>query len=144
MRNYLPGVEWFGKSFTVQSIDGPKQRLYTTVLCYTEQNKKIRLICSEYIENNSINIDFSSINLKKHTDLLPLVIKKYDTPGAFSAVLHESLSTSFSVMGPHGKGLQLNANSTGSYVIFVGGTGVLPFLDLFDFLLRKGVNTLIS
>ena len=75
---------------------------------------------------------------------MPLVIKKYDTPGALSAVLHESSSTSFSVIGPHGKGLQLNDKSTGSYVIFVGGTGVLPFLDLFDFLLRKGVNTLIS
>ena len=35
--------------------------------------------------------------------------------------------------------MELNANSNGNHIIFSGGTGILPFMDLFDFLLKKSI-----
>ena len=50
----------------------------------------------------------------------------------------------FNLSGPYGYGLffsntQKESTKEGqkTIVIFVGGTGILPFLDLFDFLLKK-------
>ncbi len=33
----------------------------------------------------------------------------------------------------------MNKNSNGNHIIFCGGTGILPFIDLLDFLLRKSI-----
>ena len=47
-------------------------------------------------------------------------------------------STEFYIDGPHGKGFNLTPdNSNGTHVIFMGGTGALPFMDLFAYLARK-------
>ena len=35
--------------------------------------------------------------------------------------------------------MELTANSAGEHVIFAGGTGILPFYDLLDFLLKKTI-----
>ena len=45
---------------------------------------------------------------------------------------------SFHVTGPLGTGVTFEDNKT--YIIFVGGTGLLPFLDLFAYLLWFLVN----
>ena len=74
----------------------------------------------------------------------PQLFQKYQKLGALSAVFHDSSSKTFRIEGPHGKGLQLKSNSEGKYVIFAGGTGILPFLDFFDYLLRKIVIKLIA
>jgi hypothetical protein len=34
--------------------------------------------------------------------------------------------------------------SDGEHIIFASGTGILPFLDLFDYLLKKVVYTVIK
>ena len=39
--------------------------------------------------------------------------------------------------GPTGYGLAINPDMKGHYVIIACGTGVLPFLDFFYFLLKK-------
>jgi len=35
--------------------------------------------------------------------------------------------------------LDLKKNSNGTHIIFCGGTGILPFIDLLDFLLKKSI-----
>ena len=51
---------------------------------------------------------------------------------------------SFSVMGPYGRGLRLTGKMKGGfYIIIAAGTGVLPFIDLFHFLLIKTLYRLI-
>ena len=42
-----------------------------------------------------------------------------------------------------GLGLELNEHSNGTHYIICNGTGVLPFLDLFDFLLKKAFYSII-
>lgn len=49
----------------------------------------------------------------------------------------------FSIMGPYGRGLRLKPKSRGFYIIIAAGTGVLPFIDLFHFLLQKTLLRLI-
>lgn len=47
----------------------------------------------------------------------------------------------FLIEGPLGKGLNLSSkNISGNNVIFLGGTGVLPFVDLFAYFARKLIN----
>ena len=43
------------------------------------------------------------------------------------------------IKGPYGLGLELKPDSVGKYILFAGGTGILPFLDLLDFLLKKSI-----
>ena len=45
--------------------------------------------------------------------------------------------TKFSINGPWGTGLNIKRRSNGPYVIFAQGTGVLPFVDLLHFIVRK-------
>jgi predicted ferric reductase len=47
-------------------------------------------------------------------------------------------------MGPYGRGLRLNSKSKGFYIIIAAGTGILPFIDLFHFLLLKTLLWLIQ
>jgi NAD(P)H-flavin reductase len=70
-----------------------------------------------------------------------LIIKKYPFPGALSSVLHDSPHKNYVIKGPYGMGLGLNPESEGLHIAFVGGTGILPFLDLFDYLLKKAIIT---
>jgi predicted ferric reductase len=46
-------------------------------------------------------------------------------------------------MGPYGRGLRLNRKSKGFYIIIAAGTGILPFIDLFHFMLQKTLFRLI-
>ena len=44
------------------------------------------------------------------------------------------------IEGSHGKGLEITAKSNGTHLFFCGGTGILPFLDTFAYMLRKAVH----
>lgn len=70
---------------------------------------------------------------------MPLMIKNYKTITGLSAQLHVLSHKKYIIYGPKGLGLRLNTKSEGNHIIFAGGTGILPFLDLFDFLLKKSV-----
>lgn len=47
-------------------------------------------------------------------------------------------------MGPYGRGLRLKSTSKGFYIIIAAGTGILPFIDLFHFMLQKTLLRLIA
>jgi NAD(P)H-flavin reductase len=49
----------------------------------------------------------------------------------------------FSILGPYGRGLRLKPKSKGYFIIIAAGTGILPFIDLFHFLLEKTLIGLI-
>lgn len=62
----------------------------------------------------------------KSKDQLVITCKNYGT--GLSLLLHKGTYSSLKFTGPVGKGLGLRTD--GTYVAFVGGTGILPFLDL--------------
>ena len=50
----------------------------------------------------------------------------------------------FSLMGPYGRGLRLRPGSKGFYIIIAAGTGILPFIDLFQYLLHRTLLRLVA
>jgi NAD(P)H-flavin reductase len=48
------------------------------------------------------------------------------------------------VKGPLGKGLGINESTVGTHIAFLGGTGVLVFVDLLSLLLRQNLGLLQS
>ena len=66
-----------------------------------------------------------------------MVIKKYPQ-GTVSSEIHHSKKLE-SISGIYG--LPLNIKP-GNNLILIGGTGLFPFLDLFDILLKKAIFTL--
>lgn len=47
-------------------------------------------------------------------------------------------------MGPYGRGLRLNSEVKGFFIIIAAGTGVLPFIDLFQFMLQRTLLKLVT
>jgi len=69
---------------------------------------------------------------------LTLVIKDYKIKGGISSIINQlEIDGSIMIRGNYGLGLNLNDSSEGQYVIICAGTGLFPFLDLFDFMFRK-------
>jgi NAD(P)H-flavin reductase len=67
-------------------------------------------------------------------------IKPYKGPKALSAELCSAKKgQKFSVEGPFGTGLDISRKFRGHCVLIGFGTGILPYLDLFDFLLKKAI-----
>ena len=53
-----------------------------------------------------------------------------------SNIIKNIPDTGYLVSGPYGKGLLLDEKVAGEVVVITGGTGILPFLDLFDYMLK--------
>ncbi|KAL4484235.1 hypothetical protein ABPG72_003519 [Tetrahymena utriculariae] len=145
VKNILQGVSWIGRHFIIKTQNSSKSRLYTQLNCMTDENVNLRQYIVNFVKNklekqNTGNIDVKTFN--KYSQTLPFIIKKYNFSGALSKLIHEQNSQiSYQIYGPLGNGLgfsQLTKNK--KICIMSAGTGILPFLDLFDFLLKKQVQ----
>jgi len=72
---------------------------------------------------------------------MPFIVKKYDikeglTKRLFSCfVERRDIQKRVIIEGPMGQGLNISPLKAGTVVIIAGGTGILPFLDFFYYLL---------
>jgi len=48
------------------------------------------------------------------------------------------------IKGPYGRGLRLKPMSKGFFISIAAGTGIVPFIDLFHYLLQKTLLKLIK
>ncbi|KAL4484234.1 hypothetical protein ABPG72_003518 [Tetrahymena utriculariae] len=145
VKNILQGVNWIGRNFMIKTKDSSKSRLYTQLNCMTEENINFRqqLInyAQSYIEKkNAGKIEIKNFN--KYSNTLPFIIKKYNFSGALSKKLHEqNTQIDYQIYGPLGNGLGFSEYTKNQEIcILCAGTGILPFLDLFDFLLKKQIQ----
>lgn len=91
-------------------------------------------------KNKSQNV----FDVNQRKSAIVFCIKKYRY-GVFTQFLFSSQADKkFSIMGPYGRGMRLKPKSKGYYIIIAAGTGVLPFIDFFHFLLQKTLLKLIS
>ncbi|CAK71902.1 unnamed protein product (macronuclear) [Paramecium tetraurelia] len=132
--NLRQNVLDLGQHFSVSLQEvGGKIRMYTKVLCMSNPYQTFREQVIKYNEGKITQpplLQFDKINT------VPLIIKKYNFPKALSAQIFEHQGN-FWVQGPFGRGLELESKS--KCIAFVGGTGLLPFLDLLDHLLMKSI-----
>ncbi|EAR94463.2 cytochrome b5-like heme/steroid-binding domain protein (macronuclear) [Tetrahymena thermophila SB210] len=155
-RTHLPGVRWFGRSVVVSPLLDAVSiypRNYSVVLAYMEENYKYRLEIIRYFQYRmrdeviGINNSYVAPNPKhiKVSNQLPLLIKKEDrkTSNGLSKFMHLNVHKLYYISEPVGHGLEIDENSDGEHIIFAAGTGILPFLDLFDYLLRKLLYTIL-
>ena len=77
--------------------------------------------------------------------MLTFCIKRYRN-GVFTNFMFSSWKDrTFSISGPFGRGLRLKGRmKNGFYIIIAAGTGILPFIDLFHYLLLRTLLKLIN
>ncbi|KAL4511865.1 hypothetical protein ABPG72_012710 [Tetrahymena utriculariae] len=149
-RTHLPGVRWFGRSVVLSPLLDAVSiypRNYSLVLANMEENYRYRLELIRYFQQRMRDEGYV-IPTPKHikiTNQLPLLIKKEDrkTINGLSKFIHLYVHKLYYISEPVGHGLEIDENSDGEHIIFAAGTGILPFLDLFDYLLRKLLYTIL-
>ena len=105
-------------------------RPYTIVLSELSSNVSYRRALLQAYHNN-FQLPLDNLKRETKTNNLVLIVRKYPQ-GSVSKELHSS-NTLSKVSGIYGRGLDIR---DGLNVIITGGTGILPFLDLFDLLLK--------
>ncbi|KAL4435821.1 hypothetical protein ABPG74_015789 [Tetrahymena malaccensis] len=148
VKNILQGVNWIGRHYMIKEKGSNKSRLYTQLNCMTEGNINLRQqlinFTISYTDKNTVDkIEIQNIN--KYSQTLPFIIKKYNFSGALSKKIHEkNTQIDYQIYGPLGNGLGFSEFTKGQEIcILCAGTGILPFLDLFDFLLKKQIQQII-
>lgn len=142
----LKGVKWFGRHYYLGLPLDDNFKPYTQLVslsneCNEFRENLIRLF--EMREDSNVRREAASdrLQLPAFTNELTFAIKPYRLrANAVSVKLTKvSESSQISLKGPFGQGLGLTNDFNGRSVIITLGTGILPFLDLFDFLLKKAI-----
>ncbi|KAL4471634.1 hypothetical protein ABPG74_008527 [Tetrahymena malaccensis] len=149
-RTYLPGVRWFGRSVVVSPLLDTVSiypRNYSVVLAFMYENFKYRTEVIRYFQYR-MRDEVGVVPNPKHikvSNSLYLLIKKEDrkTTNGLSKFIHLNVHKLYYISEPVGHGIEIDENSDGEHIIFAAGTGVLPFLDLFDYLLKKLLYTIL-
>lgn len=136
------GTQWMGKHFVVSN--SAKARPYTICVSmseeYRDMENKMFAKLGSLLTNQKAEHEVPAVEV---TDYLPLVIKAYAGKRPLSAELvgrtSVSSSSTYSVEGPVGRGLEIPPGFTGEVVLIAAGTGVLPFADLLALLLKKAI-----
>lgn len=133
----------------IKEEENPILRPYTISSSLSSENKIIRSVLVENFENL-----INKREMVKHIDkelisqknTLSLFIKNYRHSTEMTYRLHNTISkkTKFSVIGPIGRGLELDPKTSGKICILFIGTGILPFLDFLNFLLYKEIHTYVQ
>ena len=72
------------------------------------------------------------------------MIIKYYQGGKLTSRIKNIPQTQYKISGPYGAGLKLYPQYSGHIVIITGGTGILPFLDLLDYIYRNLILNLLA
>ena len=146
IRVFRNGLAFMGKHYVVVSRYNKVARYYTIWQSYHSE------IYQQYLEIfDSIlagNREFRSIDkiedLSNETsDSIELFMKFYKQSknGITNQISQATKEDRFIISGVFGKGLNLEKhNIVGTNLIIVGGTGILPFIDLFAYLARQLIS----
>lgn len=84
--------------------------------------------------------EVNPIDFPVFSQSLCFAVKLYPGSKALSAeICRAKEGNTFKIEGPFGTGLDISRQFSGKCVLIGFGTGILPFLDLFDFLLKKAI-----
>jgi len=122
------------------------ERPYSVVMCYNTTNINRREAILEYFKAQIIEGNdkyFPKMETTILSNDITFIIKKHNFSSNMSRFLHSTGHKPYEITGPYGLGLELDESSDGLHYAFCQGTGVLPFLDLIDFLLRKAIYTIL-
>ncbi|CAD8128226.1 unnamed protein product [Paramecium sonneborni] len=130
-------IHSFGKYFQIQSLKSTKTpiRQYTCIISMAPENVAYRKELVQYIETIVTTQQQAKIPQQtKYLQELPLIIKCYESKNGFSQYIHNHKDEIYDIQGPYGP--PHGIPNRGKIVIICGGTGIFPFLDLLDFILK--------
>ncbi|CAD8127282.1 unnamed protein product [Paramecium sonneborni] len=130
-------IHSFGKYFQLQSLKSIKTpiRQYTCISSMAPENVIYRKELVQYIDYIVTTKQLAKIPQQpKYLKELPFIIKCYETKNGFSQYIHNHKDEIYHIKGPYGP--PHGIPNRGKIVIICGGTGIFPFLDLFDFTLK--------
>ena len=122
---FYPGLSMLGKHFLVRVLTGTKPARHYTV-CNVMRPKVYQALVRALNEGSAGNL--VSLLTTQDENRIALTIKNYNQPTGLSEKFFDRLPQTFEVKGPMGK--PLGIETSGTYVCFAGGTGLLPFMDL--------------
>lgn len=143
VKMFFEGTKMLGRHYVINSLQNQVCRYYT--ICNAMHTKVHRQYLSAFnaiLDGGSVERDYKSIQDINNAwdDYLELVLKLYpqSKKGITKQLLQDRETDQFFISGPLSRGYDLSSeNMAGQNVLFVGGTGVLPFIDLFAYLVRK-------
>ncbi|CAI2386462.1 unnamed protein product [Moneuplotes crassus] len=146
VKMFFPGTEMLGRHYVINSLQNQICRYYT--ICNAMHTKVFPQYLSCFkgvLEGSEIEREYDSFKTIDDAwdDKLELVIKYYEQSknGITKQLLQHNREDRFFISGPLSRGYDLTSdNMSGTTVIFVGGTGVLPYMDFFAYLTRKIIN----
>jgi len=110
-------------------------------------NEKIKLTKNNQNKRYEGNAkeQLSLYNQHEFSNEIPIIIKFYESQNGFSKHIHnpDNNNQVYTIKGPFGVGLELTPESDGLHVIVAGGTGILPFMDLLNFLLMREMHRIL-
>jgi len=142
----MKGVSWIGRHYYVSKdlVKGPT-RPYTVCISLGDSWTIYRNAVVEFFDKKMQGNEGATLSatLPAHSGNVNLVIKQYHNPHttALSEHIHNHLGQSGNILinGPVGQGLDIHDNAKGTHYAFAVGTGVLPFMDLLNFILFKSM-----
>jgi len=147
----LKGIDWMGKHYMVSAPGKTKNiRLYTHCMSLADEvrahdrglvQKFKAMLSRDPSSYSSIAIP----NLPSTLDYIPLAVKLYPLASSFSTIIHElPIGGKLNIKGPFGRGFCIPQHSPGTILLVAGGTGILPFVDLLNVLLKKAMCTVLQ
>ena len=140
---FYRGTNMFAKYFLITSTKNQISRYYT--ICNSLNSN----VYDQYMD--AFNYALTGKEFERKYNTIEEVSQEMDCPieifmkfylksktGITSQVKDATEFDQFLLTGPVGKGLDMRKNNiVGTNVIIIGGTGALPFLDMFSYLARK-------
>jgi NAD(P)H-flavin reductase len=134
------GLNTFGKHYVISSLKNHVSRYYT--ICNSLNSEAYEFYLAAFGGNNEV-----TDTIPETSNELQLTMKFYPQSknGITKQLMDSDDNQMFLINGPFGKGLDFSAESIcGNNIIFLGGTGVLPFVDFFTYLGRSLYNQVNS
>jgi len=140
---FYPGLELAGRSYIVNSIQNQVCRYYTICNCMNTKFYDTYIDAFDSILNgtprNLKSLNFENI-LDETSDEIELIMKYYPQTrkGISRQLVNATNDDYFYINAPVNKGLDFGGDvPVGTIIILVGGTGVLPFMDLLAYTARS-------
>lgn len=126
-----------GKHFLVKSLSNHRvKRHYTISNCLAHKAYQAYV---QALQSGKDSARFPADLLQeKPTNMLTITSKNYKQANGVSMRLNESTVDNYEIQGPMGKGLGIERS--GTHVAYTAGTGILVFLDLVAYLIRRNLG----
>ena len=143
IKGFYSGLELSGRGYVLSSLQNHVCRYYTLCNCMSSKFYKQYLDAFKNILQGDVEgykpLEYQQV-LAEKDDYMEIVIKHYHQTkkGISTQLTYASAGDQFYVNAPVGKGHDIDFNSLkGTYMLFVGGTGILPYMDLFAYMVRN-------